>query len=113
MVSCISCKKQISGTVMTLIHDEFLRRYGDAYEALDWRARNRLLLDIWKELEGKFWSYDGPVTKDELSAKVPVAEYVELYGEKMGLAAAAMPDEKRPQGQHIGSQTTGTQPKGE
>jgi len=92
MVSCISCKKQISGTVMTLIHDEFQRRYGDAYEALDWRVRNRLLLDIWKELEGKFWSYDGPVTREELASKMPVADYVEIYGEKLGLVPGTRPD---------------------
>ena len=85
MVSCLTCKKQISGTVMTLIHEEFQRRFGKSYEEMDWMERNHLLIDIWNEVEGKFWSYDGPVTKDEIAGKIPLADYVEIYGEKLGL----------------------------
>jgi len=87
VVSCLTCKKQISGTVMTLINDEFQRHYGRSYDALDWMERNHLLLDIWKDIEGKFWSYDGPITRDELADKVPIADYVDIYAEKLGLVA--------------------------
>ena len=80
---CMDCKAQIRATVMQFMDKRF--KMIEGYDSLDWKRRNELLFKVWERLEPAFFTFEGPITKDDIEERVNFDSYLELFSREFDL----------------------------